>query len=43
MKTTAKVWTSPDVPGMTIKMETKTEGQMASTTKTEVTKIDLKS
>ena len=42
MKSETKVWTSPEVPGMTLKMETTTTGQMASTTKMQVTKIELK-
>ena len=42
MKSDSKIWTSPDMPGMTVKMETKTEGQMASTTTMMVSKVEIK-
>lgn len=42
MKTTATIWQSPEVPGMTLKMETKSEGQMTMATKMELTKVELK-
>jgi hypothetical protein len=42
MKTTAMTWASPEIPGMTLKMEAKTEGAVASTTKMEVTKVETK-
>lgn len=41
-KSVSKVWTSPEVPGTVLKMETSIDGQMKSTTKLEVKKVELK-
>lgn len=38
----SKVWTSPDVPGMMVRMESKTEGAMASNSTMELVEMDLK-
>jgi hypothetical protein len=42
MKVASKIWTSTDMPGMLVKLESKTEGQMASTSVMEVTAVDKK-
>ena len=42
MKMTSTVWTSPEVPGMTLKMVSEGEGAMKMSTKMEVTKIEMK-
>lgn len=41
-KTEAKTWTSPEIPGTILKMESTSSGQMAMSTKMEVTKVELK-
>ena len=41
-KTEAKTWTSPEIPGTLLKMESTSTGQMAMSTKMEVTKVELK-
>jgi len=38
-KTEAKMWTSDDVPGMMVKMESKTTGTVAATVKMEVVEV----
>ena len=42
MKIVSKVWTSPEVPGNMLKMESTTEGAMKSSTKLEVKKVEIK-
>ena len=42
MKMTSTVWTSPEIPGMTLKMVSEGEGQMKMSTKMEVTKVEIK-
>ena len=42
VKATAKTWTSAEITGGTLKAVITTEGQMASTTTMEVTKVDVK-
>jgi hypothetical protein len=37
-----KVWMSPEIPGMLVKMENKTEGSVASMTTTEIVALELK-
>ena len=41
-KTVSKVWTSADVPGNVLKMESMTSGAMKASTKMEVKKVELK-
>lgn len=41
IKTTSKVWTSEEFPGMTLKMESKMEGGMSGTTKSEVVEVTM--
>lgn len=38
----SKIWTSTEMPGMLVKLESKTEGQMASNSTMEVTAVDKK-
>lgn len=42
MDVTSKMWISNDVPGMLVRNETKTSGQMASDTKMELVEWELK-
>jgi hypothetical protein len=42
MKITSKIWTSEEIPGMLVKMESNTEGSMTSTNKMEVTNVTTK-
>ncbi len=38
----SKIWTSDEVPGQVVKMSSKTEGQIKSTTDSQVSKFDAK-
>lgn len=38
----SKIWTSTEMPGMLVKLESKTEGQMTSSSTMEVTAVDRK-
>ena len=41
MKTTSKTWTSDDVPGSVVKIESESSGSMTSTTKMALVKCAI--